>query len=242
MKQVYRSTRILFLFFAALVITGCVKHPPAAEGVSSPPVLTEQEMRKIAVARVNGVELYLDALEKMTNIMSANTSTNLSPESRKEIRNKALDQLVLRELVLQQASRKGWKVGARDVSHAMDNFIMSLGHEEGFKNYLEKQNTTEEEVRKQIEKSLLLQLVFNREVLQKISVSDDDMRKEYEQHGDRYGTPERRMSFEEAKNVIEKKLRAEAQQRRIEEWERELKRDAKVEVLDAPRYPEQKRP
>lgn len=225
MKSVFRSTCIISLVLAAgFISTGCAKRPPT--------VLTQQEMKKLVVARVNGVELYMDALDKMMKIMSAGTPTASSPASRNETRNMALDQLVLRELVLQQAARQGLSVGEQDISHAMDNLIMSLGHEQGFRDYLEKQKTTEEEVRAQVAKSLLLQLAFNKEVLNKISVSDDDARKEYEQHKDQYGTPEKPMPFEEAKDRIDGKLKAAAQQKRIREWEQELKKDAKIELME----------
>ena len=45
--------------------------------------------------------------------------------------------------------------------------------------------------------------------------------------------PERPLTYEEAGGAIERKLRAAAQQKRRQEWEQELKKDAKIELPDA---------
>ena len=58
----------------------------------------------------------------------------------------------------------------------MDKFITSVGHEEGYKDYLERQHLTSVEVRTQVERSLLLQLIAIREVVAKVSMSDDEVR------------------------------------------------------------------
>jgi hypothetical protein len=246
MKSGLRTTCIMIIFFAAVFSgSGCAnRRPPVAESAASPaaPSLSQQEMKKIVVARVNGAEIYMDALNRMMNIMSANTPTASSPVSRDELRKKALDQLVLRELALQEAKSQGLSVEGKDVDHAMDNLIMSLGHDEGFQAYLEKENTTGPEVREQVEKSLLLQLLFNKEVLKKATVSDDDVQAYYESRKKEFLTPEKQMSFEEAKDVIEKRLKAIAQAKRIGEWEQELKKNANVELVDTPGQQVQKKP
>lgn len=43
--------------------------------------------------------------------------------------------------------------------------------------------------------------------------------------------PSKEMSFEEARNVIEKELQSSLAEKRKDEWEKSLKRDAKIEVL-----------
>jgi hypothetical protein len=190
-------------------------------------------MKKIVVARVTGADVSMDALVRMMNIMNASSPAASASASPEEIRKNALDQVILRELALQEAARRELRVEKEDVSRAMDNIIMRLGHEQGFTEFLEKQQLTEDEVRAQVEKSLLLQLIFNKEVLNKISVSNDDVRREYESRKDQYVTPEGQMSYEEAKGRIEGKLKAVALEKRREEWEQELKKDAKIEIVES---------
>jgi hypothetical protein len=228
---------MIFLCAALISISGCAKKLPSAA-----PALSQQEMKKIVVARVNGVDLFMDALNRMVNIMSANTPTTSSPAPGEDLRKKALDQLVLRELAFQEAKRQDLIVDARDVSRAMDNFIRGLGHEAGFQSYLEREKTTEPEVRAQVEKSLLLQLLFNKEVVKKANVPEDDMRAYYEGRKQEFLTAEKQMSFEEAKGLIEKKLKPLAQSKRIDEWEQELKKGAVIELLDLPATEGQKKP
>jgi parvulin-like peptidyl-prolyl isomerase len=45
-------------------------------------------------------------------------------------------------------------------------------------------------------------------------------------------SPERQLSFDEARGSLEGKFRVEAQQKRLEEWGRELRTNAKIELED----------
>ncbi len=46
-------------------------------------------------------------------------------------------------------------------------------------------------------------------------------------------SPQRQMTFDEVKGSIDGKLRVRGQQKRLEEWSAELKKDAKIEIKDA---------
>ena len=46
-------------------------------------------------------------------------------------------------------------------------------------------------------------------------------------------SPERQLTFEEVKKSLEGKFIITARQDRLREWERELKRDAAIEIMDA---------
>jgi hypothetical protein len=235
MRSVFRTAFIIFLIFAAgLAFTGCAKHPKPAESAVSPPpapALTAQEKKKIIVAKVNGVALSLEAFDWMVNRINAINRETSTSESQEETRKRAMDQLILQELAIQAAARQGLSVEDMYVDKAMEKIIANLGHEEGYNAFLASQQITPMEMRAQVERSLLTQLIFAREVLMKISVSDEDMRKEYESHRDQYTAQEKQMTYEEAKSTIEAKLKAAAQKIRREEWEQELKKDAKIEIV-----------
>jgi foldase protein PrsA len=313
------------VFIAALGVSGCAKHPSGAENSAPSPVLTPQEMRKIVVARVNGVGLHMDALVEQVNRMSAANQRDSSSGSREATRQKALDRLIFQELSVQEAKRQGLTLGEGGLDNAMAKLRAKLGHDEGYNNFLAKQNISEAELRSRVERSLLIQLVFDREVIRKVSVTEDDLRKEYERDRDGFITPEKiavvdvifflkqddpaslekankilaqvsadkeknpknlvadgtfivrsldiekglepelyeaarklkegelsgvvrthdsmhiikltrytpesRMSFEEVKGSLEGKLKAAAQKKRSEEWEGELRKNAKIEIV-----------
>jgi hypothetical protein len=236
MNFIIRSAGIICLIFIVLLITGCAKHAPvagsaapAAEPTPPPPALTEQEMKKTVVARVNGVDINMDALVKMTDTMSA-TIAPPRAEPPEETRKKALDQLIFLELALQEASRQKMRVLEREINRAVAG--LKVHDQSNLDDYLTSHHLTLEELRAQIRRNLLLERIFEREVREKVSIPEEDIRKEYEGHRERYATPEKPMTYEEARSIIEGKLRAIAQQKRRLEWEQELKKDAKIEIME----------
>jgi parvulin-like peptidyl-prolyl isomerase len=166
----------------AVVLGGCARNIPAA---------AEAGDTMLIVARINGADITLHALNGMMKRMEEINARTATTESREEIRKKALDNLILQELALQEAERRGLHVEEEIVDRAMQRFIASKGHEEGYQDYLEKQKISAADVRAQFERSLLLQRITGMEVLSKVTVTDDDVRKEYENHKDHYRAPEK---------------------------------------------------
>lgn len=87
--------------------------------------------------------------------------------------------------------RKGLRVEQPDMDKAVANLKKNLGTEEQFQSYLAKEHLTESELRAQVERLLLIDAVFTREVREKIILTDDDLRKEYERDKDHYVIPEK---------------------------------------------------
>jgi SurA N-terminal domain len=251
MKSFFRYTLITIVLIAA---AGCAKHPPsaadsvapaaespspAAESSASPsPALTPEEMKKIVVARVNGVELHMDALVQMMDAMSAAIAPPRM-EPRETTRKKALDQLIFQEMALQQAPPASVRVLEREVNRAVAGI---KGHDDdNLQNYLASRHLTLEELRAQLRRNIRLQEVLAKEINEKVVVTNEEMLKEYEDHKDRYAAEGKQMSFEEAKDQIEQKLLAVARVKRRLEWEEELRKKAKIEIMESsnvnPRVP-----
>ena len=271
----------------------------------------------------------------MSRVDVINRKTAVS-ETTEETRKKALDQLVFRELAFQEVVRLGLKVEEQRVDYEMEKFITSVGHEDGYKDLMKKQSITSVEVRAQVERSLLLQILAGREVMAKVSVSEEKVREHYEELKGKYiipekvsvvdvlflvkgdaaasmnkakdllakiyvgkdtnllglptdgtftvrsvdleksrepelydaarkleqgalsgviasgdgvhilqltlYTPEKRATFEEVKEPLKLELMAIAQVKRFQEWEQELRRDAKIEIMNVPLPPEYRKP
>jgi parvulin-like peptidyl-prolyl isomerase len=150
-----------------------------------------QEARTTVVARVNGVELYQDAFIEVMGRLNAANERRSTPDTQDVTRKKALDLLVLEELAVQEAKRQGVSLGQSGLDNAMAKLQAKLGHEEGLKNYLAKENLSEAELRSRVERSLLIRLMYDREVVQKASVPVEEVRKEYELRKDQYRAPEK---------------------------------------------------
>jgi parvulin-like peptidyl-prolyl isomerase len=323
-----RGGLIMASIAAVLMMTVFAKHLQAVENPKPASSAAEQERKKSVVAKVNGVELYGDALEKTMSLMSANTPPpRLEP--REETRKKALDQLIFEELVLQQAARLKVRVLEREINRAVSG--LKMHDQSNLDDYLASRHLTLEELRAQIRRNILLNRMFEREVSEKISIPAKELKKEYEDHKDQYvepekiivvdvvlasntdkqtvmkkaeellaritadkdrnplnlvndgtfvvreteikkGTdpalydairkikegelsgavgagdgvhimkltgyrPERQMSYEEVRVVIEGRLTAAARKNRIEEWKQELKKDAAIEIREENRGP-----
>ncbi len=318
MKSVLRNCSVMIMVLAAAAVpAGCAKQLPGAPAA---------EERMLVVARVNGSDITLHSLTDMMNRMTAANAENAVSEPREETRKKALDQLIFQELSVQEAARRGLRVKEAEIDGAITALV---GHRtEDYEAFLAQQHLTNEEVRSGIERRILLQRLFALEVTEKISVTDDDVRKEYEGQKERFFepekvavvdvalspklgeqaamkraaeiieriqadaeknpwnlarddsitvrdldlskekdpvlytaarklkegeisaaikagdgvhvlklseyTPQRQLSFEEVKAPLKGRLTAVAQAKRFAEWEQELKKGAKIEVLDPP--------
>ncbi|MBI4685643.1 MAG: peptidyl-prolyl cis-trans isomerase [Nitrospirae bacterium] len=287
-----------------------------------------EEAKKIVVAKVNGANITMAIVVMLMNRIASNRqlTPSMPPEEVAKINKEALSKLILQELAYQKAKAEGLKVETKNIDEAISNFKANAGAEEEYKKFLEAQQVTEEELRAQIERSLLLQRIFAKEVYGKVVVPEAEVRKEYEKLKDRYikpekivvidvifliktdsedsikktkevlkkinddkdkdpwklildGTfivrdfeipkdkdkelseeakklkvgelsgviktsdsfhiiklkeysPEKQLTFEEVRGSLEGKFRAAAQQKRLEEWGEELKKEAKIEIIE----------
>ncbi len=183
-----RTTVSIACIFALSLASGCARTPSVAKSGNGP---SPQEERKVVVAKVNGVPINRYVVTNMIRRMEAINQNAPSPESEAEIRRKALDQLIFRELAYQEAKKKGMTVEDQRVDFEMERFITSMGHEEGYNEYLNREQLTAADVRSDVERALLLQSIATVEVVQKVTVTDDEVRAEYERREKEFTTPER---------------------------------------------------
>ena len=131
----------------------------------------------------------MSSLAKMMDRMAAIDRETLSSASAEEKRKKALDQLIFQELSYQEAVRQGMSVKGAEIESAITAIV---GHDtEDFEKFLAKQNMTAEEVRSEIARRILIQRIYAREVMDKINITDDDVRKEYERRKNEYVVPDK---------------------------------------------------
>lgn len=308
---------------------------PSQEGTSEKtkgqpapaPLPGGDEAKKIVAAKVNGVEITMDSVMKVMGRLGPHEGgESVSHGADGEIKQKALDILILRELAYQNALARGIKADPDKIEASLTNLKQSLGGEEKFREFLERQKLTETDLTSQIEKKLVTDLILRREVLDRIAVSEEEMMKEYEEQKGKFVTaekmvivdivfflnpdeadsqrkaedtlrkinedkdknpwnlapddsfsvrerqlkespekdiyetakklkvgelsgvfvssgtlhivklneytPRKEPAFEEVKNRIEKDLKARARKKRLEEWESELKKEAKIEIIE----------
>ncbi len=189
--RIFRSLGIMIMIFtAAGIFPGCAPgRLPAGQALPSPSLVATPEDRNVIVAKVNGVGITREALIDIMNRMSAVNERNSVSEAREATRERALDKLIFDELAFQEARRRGLSPGEGALDRAIGTIKANLGNEEAFKSFLAKQGLSEESLRPQVERVLLLQLIVGQEVTQKAGISEETVRKEYERQKDRLVDP-----------------------------------------------------
>jgi parvulin-like peptidyl-prolyl isomerase len=324
----------------AMLATGCQsgmradKAPEQSRGLEQAGRADPEEAKHIVVARVNGAVITKYSLDMMMDRMAAINRETRPLVSVEEIREKALDQLIFQELSIQEAVRQGMSVKGAEIESGI---TAVMGHDtEDIETFLAKQNMTSGELRTEVERRILIQRIYTREVVDKVSITDDDVRREYERRknelvfpekvsvvdvafllkpddqasqrkaeevlaaitadkdkkplnlapdsaftvksldlgkeqdpalyeaarklkeGELSGliktpdslhiiqltkyTPGKQATYEEAKGPLKDKLRVEAQRKRFQEWQHELRDKATIEVLPGPERPQQGKP
>jgi hypothetical protein len=104
-----------------------------------------------------------------------------------------------------------------------------------FEQDLKERNLTEYELRKNIERSRLYELITKKEIYDKIVVNDEVLKNYYEKNKKLFvlpSKPPKQMGFEEAKDLVKKYYKADEGRRLMDIWLEGLRKNAKIEIID----------
>ena len=318
---------VLVLLSLALLAAGCAAHAPMQEQAREMPS-TGGDAKSVVAATVNGVPISMNAVVRMMNRMKIPNHGELPADYQNEVRNAAVQRLILQELAFQKAKAAGFTVDQKQIDQLLAEFKEKMGGEKQAEEFLAKEGLAEVDLNAQVHRSMMLEQVYTREVAEKATVSDDDLRQLYEKEkknlvlqekvrvidvivyskedvqkalekaralhariaGDkdqdpwklvldgsflvrnldlRKGqdrnrqlylaakamkngevsdvvqndegyhvlkliefSPEKQLTLEEAKPTLELRLKSDAQQKRLDEWSQELRKDARIEIRD----------
>jgi parvulin-like peptidyl-prolyl isomerase len=156
---------------------------PAAAQVA-PPQISDKP-----VARVNGRVLTdRDLLREMFAIFPYAKQHNGFPKAQEaSIRQGALEMIIFEELVYQEAERRKLTVSAARLNNAEAEFQKQFHSPDEYAQYLQTEmNGSRPSLRKQIERSLLIEQVLKAEVEDKDVVTLAEARAYYDKHPERY--------------------------------------------------------
>lgn len=148
---------------------------------------------KEIVARVNGAPITAAALEaRVARVLRAmgHGAAAAGQEDYRAIAKKALDKLIVQELAYQKAVAEGMKVTPKELDAAIAALKERAGGEKKYKEMLERNNVTEATLRKALERNRLVKKIFEKDVLSRIVISEDDIKKEYERTKNDFVIPE----------------------------------------------------
>jgi foldase protein PrsA len=146
----------------------------------------------IVVAKVNDVAFTKKDLEAEVDrlIPQATFHRNVPQEKRKFYYDKAIEALVNRELQYQDAVAKGMEIDKEKVNAQMEKIRKRFKSPEEYKAALEKEGITEEKVRAQVEKEILVQNVVTKKVTEASKISEKDLNEYYEKNASKFKQPE----------------------------------------------------
>jgi peptidyl-prolyl cis-trans isomerase C len=180
-------------------------------------------------ALVNGAVItsadFHDELRRVERLRGANKK---SPDPAESARNKkqALEKLITRELLYQEAGKRGIKVPEKVVNEEMDKLKKRFPKEAEFNTTLGKMGLSEPAVRAQIERGMAVQLFIDDEFTKKVRVSEDEIGFYYERHRDDLKEP-----LASAREKIRQVLQREEASKKLTPYLKRLREKAVVEIL-----------
>ena len=252
MKNLYSVVlSVLLVASSSLIGVSCKKEQKAALPPTPPPTpeqravieemkqeanLSTEQAKTIVVAQVNGVDItMLDLIGEMNVIAQREKAKGRKEQNDKTMaqdKNEALDNLIFKELAVQEATKKGITVLPDRVDTIVKLMKEQAGSKEAFKKYLDERKMTEADLRKRIGRSLVFEIITGKEIYQMIKVDDKEIRTDYEKNKSQYKDKKgKQLSYEETANLIRKNLISEKGDVLKRAWAEKLRNDASVVVF-----------
>ena len=233
---------IMVLLLPQLMLSAC-KRSETTSGKTSPEAHQKEmvkksfeESKKVTAAKVNGEAITVFALLREMNAIAPQymaAGAQKTPELDEKIRADALNTLIFQEMAVQEARKRGMKVSPEVIDREMENIKAKTGPGDAFQEFLARNGLTEKELRKTIEQDALFEMIAAQEIDAKITITDAALRERYKKEKAGLKDPaHRKMTFEESRGMLEQKARAEAAEKRMREWEKELKKNARIEIIE----------
>ncbi|MFQ6111437.1 MAG: peptidylprolyl isomerase [Nitrospinota bacterium] len=161
----------------------------------APPALAEEKQPpEDKVAVVNGkVITQMDFRREVSRLQQQLISMRkpLGAFQLSEIRKQALENLINRELLYQESQKAGTRVEEAAIDERIKGLKERFPSEAEFKNALSRMNLTEEALRSQLERAMAIQKFVDERFVQKVTVSEEEVKKYYDANPDLFKEPER---------------------------------------------------
>ncbi len=169
-----RARGVLLLAAVLAVLSGCQKQAPPAEGVW---------------AVVNGMDITRAEVDKYYRTQLNPDSPEPSQDEALSLKLNILDELINNQILLQRAKKTGLEAADGEVE---DKFTESKSPytEDEFQRQLKARGYTVDDLKVAIRQQLSIQKVINREVVAKISVTDQDVQDFYNQNRAQFNVAE----------------------------------------------------
>ena len=161
--------------------------------IAPPALAAEKQTSEAKVAVVNGSVITQEEFDReMSRVLQRLASMGKSFDDSQLLATKkeVLEGLINRELLYQESQRKGIKVEEVAINEQLETLKKRFPNEDQFKSVLIKANLSEADVRSQIKMGLTVEQFVTKQFVEKVTVSDKEVRAYYDSHPNSFKQPE----------------------------------------------------
>lgn len=137
------------------------------------------------IAEVNGAPIKKDLLVRTLKSVEKTysmTGQALTQEKLDQIKGAVVENIINSETLIQQAAAEGISTDAQKAQQSFDQFKKQFPNEEAFRELLKAQEMTEDDLKREFERSSRIRALLEKNVFSKITITPDDIRKHYDQN------------------------------------------------------------
>jgi len=160
--------------------------------IALPELALEKQPSEVAVAVVNGSAItqeYFDRQMSRVQQRLLSMGTPLIDSQISEIKKEVLEDLINHELLYQESQSKGIKVEEAAISEQVMAMKKRFPSETEFNNALIEANLSEAAIKTQLKRGMAIQQFIDTHIVQKATVSDQEIKAFYESHPDLFKQP-----------------------------------------------------
>ncbi|SPD75115.1 PpiC-type peptidyl-prolyl cis-trans isomerase [uncultured Desulfobacterium sp.] len=174
------------LFFALAAFVGLTSISLSASAV-------EDKTPAIKVAVVNGSVITKDDFEKHMSAVQqqmASMGKSLNNDQLQSLKNDVLEEMIDRELLYQESKNNKVEIGESEVKEQLDMFKKQFPNEDEFKKELSRNHLSEDFIKSQIRQKLAIEQMIDKQIGDKITVSDEETKAYYNNNPQSFKKPE----------------------------------------------------
>ncbi len=155
------------------------------------PSQAEEVVQKIVVAKVNQKEITLPDLNSEINRLVPQTyfHSGISDEKRIALQEQALNNLIEKELKIEDAEAMGLKIEKRYIKKELNRILSLYPNRKAFQDRLKAGHFTIDDVKNEIRRKELAKRVYRKRVTEQVHVTDEAAQKYYEKNKSKFVQP-----------------------------------------------------
>jgi peptidyl-prolyl cis-trans isomerase C len=145
------------------------------------------------IASVNGKAISKSQYERMLSVYkkrAAHNGRQLNDEDLTTAKNRVLENLIDAEVLYQQSQKEGIKVDDQAINEQIKKMKKRFSDETAYKKAIERMHVSEKEFRTEIQRALAINQLIDTNVRQKITVTDEESKKYYNNNSNLFKQPE----------------------------------------------------